>query len=111
MFQKRKFLKKIKKWIFVIPLILVIILSSCYSLRVNEIDISDNLEIGRSNKLKIIHLSDIHIKDFDDRENIEELIKTINDLQGDIIVYTGDYGSLDEMEQGYEIFPKFKVQV
>lgn len=110
MVQKRKYFSKINPGLFVFPIILVIIFSSCYSLRINEIDISNNLKENRKDKLKIIHISDIHIKDFNDKENIEELIKTINDLHGDIIVYTGDYGSLVEMKQGYEIFPKLKCR-
>lgn len=108
MFQKRKYFRKINPGLLVIPIILVIIFSSCYSLKIHEIDISGNLKVDRSDKLKIIHLSDIHIKDFNKKKNIEELIKKVNDLKGDIIVYTGDYGSLDEMKHGYEIFPKLK---
>ncbi len=110
MIQKRKYFRRKIQWVSAILLTIFTLLLINNSLRINEIDISDNSKGNKADKLKIIHLSDIHIKDLEKTVNIEKLIKSINDLRGDIIVFTGDYGYFDEMKNGYKIFPKLKCR-
>lgn len=110
MVQKRRNIKRNIQWILIIILIIIITPFINNSLHINEINACVDSKDNESDKLKIIHLSDIHIKDLEKTVNIEKLIKSINDLQGDIIVFTGDYGCLDEMKSGYEIFPRLKCK-
>jgi hypothetical protein len=57
---------------------------------VNEISIEDNKLDKSFGTLKIIHFSDILFGSTTDIETIKEVVQTINDKKGDIVIYTGD---------------------
>ena len=57
---------------------------------VNEISIEDNKLDKSFGTLKIIHFSDILFGSTTDIDTIKEVVQTINDKKGDIVIYTGD---------------------
>lgn len=65
-----------------------------------------NPEIASNHKsLKIVQVSDLHLKKFNDRA--QRIAEQVNNLQPDIVVFTGD--SVDKAEQldGYDRFLSF----
>ncbi|MBR3490046.1 MAG: metallophosphoesterase [Bacilli bacterium] len=67
---------------------------------VNEINIEDTKLDKSFGTLKIVHFTDILYGSTTDIETIKEIVNTINDKKGDIVIYTGDLvyeeTSLDE---------------
>lgn len=88
-------MKKILYYILTILLILLITL--IYSrfigttgLITNEIPLTTNIIEESYNGLKIVQFADIHYKKVITEEKIKELLKEINKLKPDIILFTGD---------------------
>ena len=87
-----------KKILYKILLTLTIILSILiYSrfigttgLKTNEIPINTKSISNSYNGLKIVHFSDIHYKKVITNKRVKELIKEINKLKPDIVVFAGD---------------------
>lgn len=86
-----------KKFLTSIILILIIILGVLlYSrfigvkgLNTNEISISTNMSVGYDG-LKIVHFSDLHYKKVITEKRVKELVKEINKIEADIVIFTGD---------------------
>lgn len=66
-------------------------------LRTNEITIHTNI-LESYNGMKIVHFSDLHYKKVITEERVKNLIKEINRLKPDIVLFTGDL-----FDQDYEI--------
>lgn len=81
--------KRIIFGIFILLLIVIVVMgySDTNQFKVNEADFETDL-IASGESLKIIQISDLHNKVFEN--NNEELVKTVDGLDGDIIVLTGD---------------------
>ncbi len=100
----------IKKILTIILITLILIFSILlYSrfigikgLKTNEIIINGNIENSYEG-LKIVHFADIHYKKVITEEKIEKLIKEINKLKPDIIVFTGDLTDKDYNLKGKDI--------
>lgn len=70
---------------------------SLYKLNIYEKTINNNSFIGN----KILHISDIHYKRVIDEKQIKKLIKKINELKPDIVLFTGDL-----IDEDYEMTNK-----
>ena len=75
-------LKKTK--IFLLLLILILLFFTCSHLEIINEKVNRNLK----NKIKIVHISDLHLKR--DKKIYQELIDTINDIDPDLLLITGD---------------------
>lgn len=86
-----------KKFLVSIILTLVIIFSILlYSrfigikgLDTNEIAINTNI-LNSYDGLKVIHFSDLHYKKVITEKRVKELVKEINKIEADIVIFTGD---------------------
>ena len=85
--------KIIRFFLFLFLIISIIIIYSRYeatsNLITNEITIKDNINESY-NGLKIVHFSDLHYGRIISDEQIDKVIKEINSLKPDIVVFTGD---------------------
>ena len=85
--------KILTKILVALIIILIILLYSRFigikGLKTNEITIKDNITESY-NGLKIVHFADIHYKKVINEKKIKTLIKEINSLKPDIVVFTGD---------------------
>lgn len=83
--------KKKKRWI-VIFLALIFLLFLCYfqnnSIAITETVISSRKISSSMNGYKIVQLSDLHSKNFGENQSI--LVRKVNKLKPDLIVFTGD---------------------
>lgn len=61
-----------------------------YSLTVKEVPIIDNKLNTDYNGLKIVHFSDLHYGRTTNEDTLKKLVKEINELNADIIIFTGD---------------------
>lgn len=68
-------------------------LAEPYMLKVERREISLSRLPRRLDRLRIVHLSDIHHSPFTGTEQIERAIETANSLEPDLIALTGDYVS------------------
>ena len=87
-------MKKILTIIFILLIILFITL--IYSrfigttiLETNEIVITDTIN-DSYNGLKIVHFSDLHYKKVITEDKVKEIIKEINKIKPDLVIFTGD---------------------
>ncbi|MFC2135671.1 metallophosphoesterase [Bacteroidota bacterium] len=76
---------------------------------VRNVEIKSELLPASFDGMRIVHISDIHIKNYDDPDLIDKLIKTINDERPDLLVYTGDYGSPADMLNGPGILSRINA--
>lgn len=88
-------MKKILYYIIII--LIIIILALIYSRFIGTTGFTVHEHIIKSNKIadsydgiKILHFSDIHYKKIVNKERIKEIIKEINKLKPDIVLFTGD---------------------
>ena len=97
---RKKIIKKflIKIIILIILIILYGILIEPNILKINEYKINTNEISENFHGLKIIHFSDLHYGSTINKNNIEKIIKKINNLKPDILVFTGDL-----IEKNYKI--------
>lgn len=96
-----------------IGIVVLLLLGITYSFTFGSDDIIVNrLEVGCATLphdfagKKIVHISDIHIQNYTDPGFIEKLLGIIEDEKPDILVYTGDYGSIAEMRNGADILSR-----
>ena len=61
-----------------------------YSLKTKEVAIIDNKLSSDYNGLKIVQFSDLHYGRTTNEDTLKILVKKINELKPDIIVFTGD---------------------
>ena len=86
-----------KKFLFSIIIVLVFIFGVLlYSrfigvkgLNTNEIPINANIDASYDG-LKIVHFSDLHYKKVITEKRVKELVKEINKIEADIVIFTGD---------------------
>ena len=86
-----------KKFLISIILVLVVIFGILiYSrfigvtgLDTKEIVINTNISEGYDG-LKIVHFSDLHYKKVITEKRVKELVKEINKIEADIVIFTGD---------------------
>ena len=100
-------MKKILTIIFILLIILFITL--IYSrfigttiLETNEIVITDTINESY-NGLKIVHFSDLHYKKVITENKVKEIIKEINKLKPDLVIFTGDLINKDYQLQNNDI--------
>ena len=90
--------KKSHKFLnFVIFLVLLIILIVFYAkyvgtkgLIVKEYRVESNILTSNFSGIKIVHFSDLLYKSTVDKDDVKKLVKRINEIKPDIIVFTGD---------------------
>ena len=70
--------------IFLLLLILILLFFTCSHLEIIKDKVNRNLK----NKIKIVHISDLHLKR--DKKIYQELIETINNIDPDLLLITGD---------------------
>jgi predicted MPP superfamily phosphohydrolase len=77
-------------------------LYGAYDLRVDQIEIRDNAVPKGFDGYKIVQFSDMHIGSFGllTESYIQKLIKTINDQEPDLVVFTGDMINFTSFELG-----------
>lgn len=99
-----------------IGIVILLLAGITYSLTIGSDDIIVKREEisfanlpSKYNGKKIVHISDIHIQNYDNPELISKLLKIIEDENPDLLVYTGDYGSIDEMRKGPDIFSRINA--
>jgi len=93
--EKKEHTKKIIK---TITIIMVLLMSLLYYMRfiepselfIKEVKISDKQIPESLNGLKIVHFSDLHYKMTTNEKELKHLVKKINELKPDILVFTGD---------------------
>jgi len=83
--------------IIVLTAIVISLLISIYSFVNNmrepvlrEIEIVTTKSIGATGEFKILQLSDVHIDGSTNQEDVNKLVKRVNELSPDLIVITGD---------------------
>lgn len=64
---------------------------------VNEVAIVDEAMNEAYNGLKIVHFSDIHYGRTTDQDDMEKLVQSINELNPDILIFTGDLFDSDNI--------------
>lgn len=89
--------KKSNKKIYIIIVLLLLILLFVYSrficpniINVKEYKIESSLLDENFNGFKIVHISDIHYGTNINEKKLNDIVKRINDLKPDIVVFTGD---------------------
>lgn len=103
-----------EKIIKILLFIFIIIFTTiCYSryvattgLETKEIGIKDQNIVQSYNGLKIVHFSDLHYLRIVTDERMEDLVKEINSINPDIIVFTGDL-----LDKDYKLSDKSKSKL
>lgn len=94
--RKERLKGKLKKvlWLLILLFILTIVYAFCiepYRLKVHEHIIETNKDISENfNGLKIVHFSDLHYGSTIKEDELKKVIRKINELKPDIVVFTGD---------------------
>lgn len=82
------------------------------SLKVNEIAIIDNKLNSDYNGLKIVQFSDLHYGRTTNEDTLKKLVKEINELKPDIIIFTGDlFDNKNISNKNEEIVTKYLNQI
>ena len=92
--EKKKGGKLLSIFLFLLVIVVTIFLYAKYSgikgLIVKEYRVKSEILTNNFSGLKIIHFSDLLYKSTVDKEDVKNLIKRINELKPDIVVFTGD---------------------
>lgn len=93
--KKEKRSKKIKKvLLFLLGLIFIFFIYSMFiephMLIINEYSIKSNNVKDDIHGIKIVHFSDLHYGSSINSKNIDKIITKINELEPDIVIFTGD---------------------
>lgn len=93
--KKNKSIKKIIIYIlFSLLIVSLIIIYARYKatsgIKVNEYKITSSLITDNFHGVKVVHFSDIHYGNTVDIDYLKEIVNEINELDGDIVVFTGD---------------------
>ena len=99
----KKFLVSI---IFILVFIFGVLLYSRFigvrGLNTNEIPINANIDASYDG-LKIVHFSDLHYKKVITEKRVKELVKEINKIEADIVIFTGDLVDSDYLLSNSDI--------
>ena len=92
--EKKKGGKLLSIFLFLVVIVVTIFLYAKYTgikgLIVKEYRVKSEILTNNFSGLKIIHFSDLLYKSTVDKEDVKNLIKRINELKPDIVVFTGD---------------------
>lgn len=92
--EKKKGGKLLSIFLFLVVIVVIIFLYAKYSgikgLIVKEYRVKSEILTNNFSGLKIIHFSDLLYKSTVDNEDVKNLVKRINELKPDIVVFTGD---------------------
>ena len=92
--EKKKGGKLLSIFLFLVVIVVIIFLYAKYSgikgLIVKEYRVKSEILTNNFSGLKIIHFSDLLYKSTVDKEDVKNLVKRINELKPDIVVFTGD---------------------
>lgn len=92
--EKKKGGKLLSIFLFLVVIVVTIFLYAKYSgikgLIVKEYRVKSEILTNNFSGLKIIHFSDLLYKSTVDKEDVKNLVKRINELKPDIVVFTGD---------------------
>jgi len=82
------------------------------SLKVHEMAITNELLPIEYNGLKIAHFTDLHYGRTTNEENLKKIIKELNKLKADIIIFTGDlFDSKDINEKDKKLITKHLKEI
>jgi predicted MPP superfamily phosphohydrolase len=89
---RRKFVANIAYGVAAIPFFSLMygIVYGKYDFRIHRQKLRSKRVPKSFDGFKIVHLSDIHIGSFDDKESVQKGFDMVNDLNPDIILFTGD---------------------
>lgn len=92
--EKKKGGKLLSIFLFLVVIVVTIFLYAKYTgikgLIVKEYRVKSEILTNNFSGLKIIHFSDLLYKSTVDNEDVKNLVKRINELKPDIVVFTGD---------------------
>ena len=92
--EKKKGGKLLSIFLLLVVIVVTIFLYAKYTgikgLIVKEYRVKSEILTNNFSGLKIIHFSDLLYKSTVDKEDVKNLIKRINELKPDIVVFTGD---------------------
>lgn len=92
--EKKKGGKLLSIFLFLVVIVVTIFLHAKYTgikgLIVKEYKVKSEILTNNFSGLKIIHFSDLLYKSTVDNEDVKNLVKRINELKPDIVVFTGD---------------------
>lgn len=93
--KKNDFWKKFIIYVSIILLVIsLIIIYARYratsGIKVNEYKVTNNLITDNFHGTKVVHFSDIHYGNTVDIDYLKEIVNEINELDADIVVFTGD---------------------
>lgn len=92
--EKKKGGKLLSIFLFLVVIVVTIFLYAKYTgikgLIVKEYRVKSEILTKNFSGLKIIHFSDLLYKSTVDKEDVKNLVKRINELKPDIVVFTGD---------------------
>ena len=92
--EKKKGGKLLSIFLLLVVIVVTIFLYAKYTgikgLIVKEYRVKSEILTNNFSGLKIIHFSDLLYKSTVDKEDVKNLIKIINELKPDIVVFTGD---------------------
>ena len=92
--EKKKGGKLLSIFLFLVVIVVTIFLYAKYTgikgLIVKEYRVKSEILTNNFSGLKIIHFSDLLYKSTVDKEDVKNLVKRINELKPDIVVFTGD---------------------
>lgn len=92
--EEKKGGKLLSIFLFLIIIIVTIFLYAKYAgikgLIVKEYKVESEILTTNFSGLKVVHFSDLLFKSTVDREDVKSLVKRINELKPDIVVFTGD---------------------
>lgn len=114
---KIKFQKRVKKIIKISIIVLILVFASLYYMRfietkmlkVKEVKVESTKIKENLSGLKIVHFSDLHYKMSTDDADMKKIVKKINELKADIIVFTGDLLDSNAIyeDKDFEILEKY----
>ena len=93
-------------WLICVAILTVYSIYEAYSIRVKKIEICQPRFPMK--QVKILQISDWHIKSYSSDFRIKKIIRTIKSLEPDIIVYTGDNFNSSKIEKN-EVLQQLKT--
>lgn len=100
---------------FIILIVLIILYSKYINttgLKVKEIPIYDNNLPSAYNGLKVAHFSDIHYGRTTNEDELKLIVKKLNNLNADIIIFTGDlFDYSDIKDEEIELLTKYFQEI
>lgn len=96
-----------KKIFFVVLIVLFIIVlffvyaryKSTSGLVIREYKVTNSSLPDSFHGAKVVHLSDIHFGNTTSIDDLKYIVKKVNELEPDIVVFTGDLGNVNSMKQ------------